>query len=52
MSVDPATGKATRNEQVVADSIPVLAFGEDETGEVYYLTDSARGESIYRFEAQ
>jgi glucose/arabinose dehydrogenase len=52
LSVDPASGKATRNEQVVPDSIPVLAFGEDESGEVYYLTDSARGESIYRFEAQ
>ena len=47
-SGSPAT--ATRNEQVVPDSIPVLAFGEDQTGEVYYLTDSSRGESIYRFE--
>ena len=52
LSVDPQTGKATRNEQVVPDSIPVLAFGEDQSGEVYYLTDSSRGESIYRFEAK
>jgi glucose/arabinose dehydrogenase len=51
LSFDPATGKATRNEQVIADSIPVLAFGEDQSGEVYYLTDSARGQCIYRFEA-
>ena len=29
LSYDPATGKATRNEQVIPDSIPVLAFGED-----------------------
>ncbi len=52
LSYDPATGKATRNEQVIPDSIPVLAFGEDESGEVFYLTNSSRGECIYRFEQQ
>ena len=51
LTYDPASGKATRNEQVVPDSIPVLAFGEDEYGEVYYLTNSPRGECIYRFAA-
>lgn len=50
LSYDPATGKATSNEQVIPDSIPVLAFGEDPSGEVYYLTNSSRGECIYRFE--
>ena len=52
LTYDPATGKATRNEQVIPDSIAVLAFGEDQSGEVYYLTDSTRGECIYRFEAK
>ena len=51
LSYDPKTGKATRNEQVVPESIPVLAFGEDATGEIYYLTQSTRGECIYRFES-
>jgi hypothetical protein len=50
LSYDPATGKATRNEQVLPDSIPVLAFGEDPSGEIYYLTTSTRGQCIYRFE--
>ncbi len=50
LSYDAKTGKATRNEQVIPDSIPVLAFGQDAGGEVYYLTNSARGECIYRFE--
>ena len=50
LSYDRASGKATRNEQVVPDSIPVLAFGEDQNGEVYYLTNSPRGECIYRFD--
>ncbi|GAA4464725.1 family 16 glycoside hydrolase [Novipirellula rosea] len=51
LSYDPETGKATRNDQVLPDSIPVLAFGQDAAGEVYYLTNSVRGECIYRFDA-
>ncbi len=51
LSYDPASGKATRNEQLLPESIPILAFGEDASGEVYYLTESARGECIYRFDA-
>lgn len=50
LTYDPSTGKAVRNEQVLEKGIPVLAFGEDQNGEIYYLRDSARGESIYRFE--
>lgn len=51
LSYDQATGQATRNEQVIASGIPVLGFGHDPSGEVYYMIDSARGECIYRFEA-
>ncbi|MCG8652029.1 MAG: PQQ-dependent sugar dehydrogenase, partial [Pirellulales bacterium] len=50
LSYDAKQGRATRNEQILPDSIPVLAFGEDASGEVYYLTNSTRGECIYRFE--
>ena len=49
LSYDPEKGIATRNEQVIPDSIPVVAFGEDQHGEVFYLTESSRGECIYRF---
>lgn len=49
LTYDKSTGRATANEQVVPDTIPVLAFGEDQDGEIYYLTNSAKGESIYRF---
>lgn len=45
-------GKAVKNEQVFAESVPVLAFGEDANGEVYYLTSSAKGECIYRIDSQ
>lgn len=49
LTYDAEEGVATRNERVVSDSIPVLAFGRDPSGEVLLLTNSPRGESIYRF---
>lgn len=52
LSYDPSSDKASANEQVIAGGIPVLAFGEDQNGEVYYMIDSARGECIYKFEAE
>lgn len=50
LSYDPASGKVIRNEQVIPDTVAVVGFGEDEQGEVYYLTGNSRGECIYRFE--
>ncbi len=50
LSYDAASGKVTRNEQVIPDTVAVVGFGEDENGEVYYLTGNSRGECIYRFE--
>ncbi len=50
LSYDQSTGQATRNEQVIASGIPVLAFGEDASGEVYYMIANARGDCIFRFE--
>lgn len=51
LSFDTETKQATRNEQVFTDGgpNPVLAFGEDQNGEVYYMVENAKGESIYRF---
>ncbi len=50
LTYDPSSGKATRNEQVIEKGVPVVAFGEDQNGEIYYMRDSSRGEFIYRFE--
>lgn len=50
LSYDPSSGKAVRNEQVIEKGVPVLAFGEDQNREVYYMIESGRGESIYRFD--
>ena len=49
LSYDADSGKATKNEQVIAGGIPVLAFGEDPSGEIYYMIDSSQGQCIYRF---
>ena len=51
LTYDPATERATANEQVLPKSIPVLAFGQDQNGEVYFMVTSARGQSIQRFVA-
>nr|MCU0717538.1 PQQ-dependent sugar dehydrogenase [Pirellula sp.] len=50
LSYDAKTGKATRNEQIIEGGVPVLAFGEDESGEVYYMMDTNRAQCIFKFE--
>ena len=37
------------NRPIQDPSMPVLSFGEDEQGEVYFLTYTANGRGIYRF---
>ena len=44
------TGKVDKNYQIWEDGLPVIAFGEDEQGEIYYLVESSIGENIYRLE--
>jgi hypothetical protein len=39
------------NRPVQDRSLPILSFGEDEQGEVYYLTYTTTGQGIYRFAA-
>ncbi|MDZ4849499.1 MAG: PQQ-dependent sugar dehydrogenase [Pirellulaceae bacterium] len=51
LTYDPSTGKSVRNEQVIESGIPVLAFGEDQNGEIFYSISSPRGDCIFRFEA-
>lgn len=51
LTYDDASGKVTANEQLVDAGVAVLAFGEDQNGEVFYLVDNAKGECIYRFES-
>ncbi|MDA0659344.1 MAG: DUF3500 domain-containing protein [Planctomycetota bacterium] len=50
LDYDTQKQSVRRNLQLIGGGTPVLAFGQDQTGEVYYLTESAKGECIYRFE--
>ncbi len=50
LQYDEVAGKVVKNLGIVSGGIPVLAFGEDEAGEVYYLMESATGRGIYKFE--
>ncbi|MBX3423930.1 MAG: PQQ-dependent sugar dehydrogenase [Pirellulaceae bacterium] len=52
LTYDQLAGQATRNEQIASGGIPVLAFGEDESGEVYYCTDNGQARCIFKFEAK
>ena len=49
---DQAAGKVTKNLRIPTTKIPVLAFGQDQNGEVYYSIGSVKGQSIYRFQGK
>jgi glucose/arabinose dehydrogenase len=50
LSYDEASGKVTKNLGIATTGFPVLAFGEDEAGELYYMLETIDGKGIYRFE--
>lgn len=50
LKVDPKSGKAVSNHSIPTDKMPVISFGEDEQGEVYFMMVSANGRGIYRLE--
>jgi glucose/arabinose dehydrogenase len=46
---DRAKRRVVANRPIRDRKLPVLSFGEDEKGEVYFLTYSNTGQGIYRF---
>lgn len=46
---DEAQGRVVENRPVPSRDLPVLSFGEDEAGEVYFLTTTSTGQGIYWF---
>jgi glucose/arabinose dehydrogenase len=46
---DEAKGRVVANRPIRDKRVPVLSFGEDEAGEVYFMTHSLTGKGIYRF---
>lgn len=49
LKYDEKAGRVTENRSIKDPARPVLSFGEDEQGEVYFLTVAANGKGIYRF---
>lgn len=41
--------KVVSNKALPSIKYPVMAFGEDEKGEVYFLIASAKGQSVFKF---
>ncbi len=48
LTYDAAAKKATANETIEGNNLPILSFGEDEKGELYFLVVAADGHGIYR----
>jgi glucose/arabinose dehydrogenase len=41
--------RVVANRPIRSPNVPVMSFGEDEKGEVYFLTYTSTGQGIYRF---
>ena len=50
LKYDEKAKKVIENVRIPSTGIPVLAFGQDENGEVYYMIATATGKTIFRFE--
>jgi glucose/arabinose dehydrogenase len=49
LKYDPAKGRVVANRPIRDPNQPVLSFGEDEKGEVYFMTTTLTGRGIYWF---
>jgi hypothetical protein len=46
LDYDQAAGKVVANYSLTGDKLPVMSFGEDETGDLYFTTPFG---TLYRF---
>jgi glucose/arabinose dehydrogenase len=47
---DESKQQVTGNSAIADNKLPIVSFGEDEQGDVYFLVVAADGRGIYRFE--
>lgn len=50
LTYDRDAGKVTANEAIPSDKMPVLTFGDDAQGEIYFGIATPHGRGIYTFE--
>jgi hypothetical protein len=41
--------RVVENRPIASRGLPVMSFGEDEQGEIYFLTTTVNGKGIYWF---
>ena len=46
---DETNRRVVENRSIPSRGLPVMSFGEDERGEVYFLTTTVNGQGIYWF---
>jgi glucose/arabinose dehydrogenase len=51
LKYDEAKKRVVANRPLVRTNVPIMSFGEDERGEVYFLGPTVSGQGIFRFEA-
>ncbi|MFV0446540.1 MAG: family 16 glycoside hydrolase [Planctomycetaceae bacterium] len=51
LDYDMAAGEVRGNYSIPSDQLPVISFGEDQSGEVYFMIVSPSGQGVYQFEA-
>jgi glucose/arabinose dehydrogenase len=49
LKYDMKAGKVVSNEAIPSQKMPVVSFGEDEQGEVYFMIVTPDGKGIFRF---
>ena len=49
LKYDEDQKRVVANRPIPDPNVPILSFGEDEQGEVYFMTTSPSGKGIYRF---
>lgn len=52
LKYDDKMKRVTANRLIASKQPPVLSFGEDEAGEVYYMTYTTTGKGIFKFKAK
>jgi len=50
LKINHKTGRVLKNLRIPSNRMPVLAFGEDEMGELYFATETVNGRGLHRFE--
>jgi glucose/arabinose dehydrogenase len=49
LKYDSSQNRVTANRPIIDPNVPIMSFGEDQDGELYFMTYSPTGKGVYRF---